>query len=329
MADEYRIANRPVRELFLLVDAVRNLPEQCAMFDGKKWCAIPIIAITSSGTWTRLMEMAEMRRIAGFRNSLDGVHFVVEDNAIGAAEDIKQAVEDYRFQVLSELDNRGFMVQYEHGRYVVGYALERRKGLDSKYYFGPGDYRPGEFFTVHKDNLGVALEVEQFESLINRSDVSELELQRFLEEHPHFLSNMHTPLPHVRLTKAGGGVLIPDFILRPIVAQKRDSTWEILDLKRPQERILSGRGQRARLSSKVIAAIRQLRDYKEHFNDPANAGAIATRLGHRLRHPRLGVLIGRSANLDLEALEREQEHQIGIRIVTYDQILERQQAQIV
>ena len=77
-----------------------------------------------------------------------------------------------------------------------------------------------------------------------------------------------------------------------------------------------------------MAAIRQLRDYREHFNNPDNAQEIASLLGHRLRFPKLGILIGPLANTDVEALEREQEYQTGVRIVTYDDILEEQQAQI-
>lgn len=85
--------------------------------------------------------------------------------------------------------------------------------------------------------------------------------------------------------------MIPDFILKPIVAQQRDSRWEVLDLKLPQVKLLAGKGSRAKLSSKVMDAIRQLRDYKEHFEDPAHAREIDSVLGHALKKPKLGVLI--------------------------------------
>ncbi|MHB8477876.1 MAG: Shedu anti-phage system protein SduA domain-containing protein [Steroidobacteraceae bacterium] len=170
------------------------------------------------------------------------------------------------------------------------------------------------------------LELEQFEALINRPDVSELQLQEFFEEHSHFLSALHTSLPHVRLPAKNGSILIPDFILRPIVAQERDSKWEVLDLKLPQEKLLAGKGSRARLSSSVMKAIRQLRDYHENIQHPDHAEQIEALLGHRLKYPRLGVLIGRLANTDVEALEREQQYEARVRIVTYDEILQQQQA---
>lgn len=182
--------------------------------------------------------------------------------------------------------------------------------------------------TIHRDNFGIQIEAEHFEALINRADVSERDLQKFFESHPHFLSSTHSLLSQVRLPSKGSAVLVPDFILKPIFAQRRDSTWEVLDLKLPVEKLLSGRGSRARLSSHVLKAIRQLRDYHENIRHPDHAEAIERLLGHRLQHPRLGILIGRLANTDIESLEREQQYHAGVRIVTYDEILERQQAQL-
>jgi hypothetical protein len=218
----------------------------------------------------------------------------------------------------------GFVVQYERGRYRVNPALRSRGGLDGRYYFGPADERPAGLVTVHRENFGIQVEVEAFEALINRSDVNETELQQFFESHPHFLSHTHVPMPHVRLKRRDGSVLIPDFILKPIVAQQRDSRWEVLDLKLPQVKLLAGRGSRAQLSSVVMKAIRQLRDYREHFENPEHAREVTYMLGHALKRPQLGVLVGRLANTDVGALEREQQYLSDVKIVTYDEILEQQ-----
>ena len=42
----------------------------------------------------------------------------------------------------------------------------------------------------------------------------------------------------------------------------------------------------------------------------------------------LGVLIGRLANTDVEALEDQQRYLTDVKIVTYDEILEERQASI-
>ena len=74
--------------------------------------------------------------------------------------------------------------------------------------------------------------------------------------------------------------------------------------------------------------MRQLRDYHENIRHPDHADKIKRLFGHRLKHPSLGVLIGKLANTDVESLEREQQYHAGVRLVTYDEILERQQLQL-
>jgi hypothetical protein len=234
----------------------------------------------------------------------------------------------YRMDVLAELDDLGFIVKIERGRYVLGPALKSRQELEGHYYFGPADRRHQSFITIHRDNFGIQVEVEEFEALINRPDVSEGELQEFFEKHPYFLSELHTPMAHVRLPATDGSILIPDFILKPIAAQKRDSKWEILDLKLPQERLLAGKGSRRRLSASVMKAISQLRDYHQNIQHPDHEQTVEALLGHRLKYPSLGVLIGRLANTDPAALEQAQQYERGVRIVTYDEILQQQQVQL-
>lgn len=308
-----------------IATAIRLLPASVAMFDGKQWRSIPIIVVCPFELHSRARSWMDESR----SSLLADVELFspTDSNNFGGSR-IKELVEDYRAAVLSEFDNLGFIVHHERGRYVVGPALKSHKELEGRYYFGPADKRPKGFVTVHKDHFGIQVEVEKFEALINKQDVREQELQQFFEDHPHFLSETHTPLSQVRLSKNDGSVLIPDFILKPIFAQQRDSQWELLELKLPKEGLLSGKGSRKKLSSQVIAAMRQLRDYKEHLQEGSHAREVAAVLGHPLRYPRLGVLIGRLANTDAEALDRELDYQADVRIVTYDEILDRQQAQI-
>jgi hypothetical protein len=323
--DPYTEKPVAVGDVVALIRRIRDLPENVAMFDGKKWRSIPMMMLSSP-------------------HAIDGRHYLLDlsDNDLTSdinewdfidphdgnnfgADVIKEEVVAYRQTSLSDFDNMGFIVRCERGKYTVAPALKSREELDSKYYFGPADKRPAALITVHRDNFGVQVEVEELESLINRADVSEHELQKFFETHPHFLSTNHTLLPQVRLPRNDGSLLIPDFIFKPTVAQQRDSRWTVFDLKLPQVKLLSGKGSRKKLSSKVMDAIRQLRDYKEHFEHPGHARQIGELLGYALKRPKLGVLIGRLANTDTEALEREQQYLSDVGIVTYDEILEQQQ----
>jgi Domain of unknown function (DUF4263) len=302
----------------LLADEIAALPPSVAMFDGRQWRSIPILVILTGGGYVPIA--ANIEAICGDNDD--------EHMFDWGAETLGKQVEAYREAILSEYGDAGLIVHYERGRYVVNPALKLREQIEGRYYYGPADKRPKGFITVHRDRLGRHLAVDEFEWLINREDVSEQELQRFFENHPHFLSMSHTAMPRVRLQRHDGSVLIPDFVLKPIFAQRRDSHWEVLDLKLPSVKLLSGKAiSRRKLSSHVMSAVRQLRDYKEHFEDPRHTDDVARRLGHALRRPKLGILIGRLKDTDIEALEREQEY-VDVRIVTYDEILDRQVAQI-
>jgi hypothetical protein len=230
--------------------------------------------------------------------------------------------------MLNELDNLGFIVAYDAGRYRVGPALKPRPELVGYYYFGPADERRDHFVTVDRDLVGAQLEVELLEALLNDPGAVEDDFQIFFEQNPHFLTQIATVLPHVRLIDDSGKLLVPDFILKPIVAAQRDSRWELLDLKMPGVPLLAGKGSRRRLSQEVQKAIRQLRDYGDYFADPRNSHVVERTLGQALRRPRLGVLIGRLPDADVEALEREQSRLPDVKIVTYDEILEQQRTLI-
>jgi hypothetical protein len=307
-----------------LAERFRSLPHETAMFDGRKWIAIPIIVLCPPDTYRGALEMlAESPRPI-----LDEIRIeIAEEHNNYGGDTILEEIEKYRLKLFSAFDDLGFIVRHEAGRFVVGPAYRPRKELEDQYYFGPGDQRPRAFTTLHKDHIGLQLEVDQFEALINRKDVREDELQKFFEEHPHFLSTLHTPIPHVHLRKKDGELLIPDFVLKPIVAQQRDSKWQVLELKLPQEKLLARRGSRRQLSANVMAAITQLRHYRGHF-EHADADDIARVLGHPVKRPRLGVLIGRLANTDVEALEDQQRYLTDVKIITYDEILEERQASI-
>ncbi len=301
----------------------RQLPDSCAMSDGRKWKSIPLVALLSNpltgGPFAP--PVLEGVRIVEYQDEHD-------DDAI---ESIRQAVEEYRKRLLDELDNMGFLVSYDHGRFRVGPALKPKRDLEGYYYYGPADTREQakcRFFTVHRDTYGVQYEVEKFEALINNPQISEPELQKFFEDHPHFLliQDMAQALPHPRFVDQDGALLIPDFMLKPVVAEQRDSKWEVLDLKLPTSNLLSGPARHRGFSQAVIKAITQLRNYGDYFQNPANASVIKSVLGRPLRYPRLAVLIGRlpSSENEIEAFERAQSREPYVRVVTYDEILETQ-----
>jgi hypothetical protein len=297
-------------------DALRALPDHCTTVDGRKVAHLPTVLYI------------EDRR--------DSAVYTLEDRednltvCAGSPDDLYHAIADvvtsYRRRLLDEFSNLGYLVFEDHGRFRVAPALVPREVREGELYSAAGDTRPpSHYFTVDRDVVGIQYEVETFEALIDRENVSEFELQRFFEENPHFLTlNQFEAIPQPMFPRSERGPLIPDFILRPIVAQQRDSRWEVLDLKLPQVRLTAGPPDRPRLSHHVHQALAQLRDYRNYFQQDVNARLVEEVLGHRLRRPRLAVLIGRMPQgAGVEALEAAQAEQT-VRIVTYDEILEGQ-----
>jgi len=154
-----------------LAKAIRSLPSHIAMPDGKRWCSIPILMLTEP----------EIRQYAHeFLAAVKDVESIASHAANNHGGDpIKQRVADHRLAMLADFERVGFIVRYESGRYLISFALRSDKGLETRYYFGPADRRSASVITIHRDNFGIQFEVEAFESLINRSDLQERELQRF------------------------------------------------------------------------------------------------------------------------------------------------------
>jgi Domain of unknown function (DUF4263) len=306
------------------VREMRRLPDSSAMPDGRKWKAIPIVVVLS-GAETYLS-----REIFGALAASEAVEFVE------AAQDfdptfraIDGAVRNYRQRVLAMFSDLGFLVSYQDGRYRVGPAMNPSGSLEGFFYDARLDKRDlqGRFFTVDRDPSGIQYEADLFEALVNGPGTDEYQLQKFFVENPHFLADarLSQPLAHVRLEGQAGDLLIPDFVIKPIVAYQRDSNWEVLDLKKPSVRLLAGNSRHVRLSHEVTQAITQLRDYGDYFRNPENTQRVSHALGHPLRYPRLAVLIGRLRESNVEELEKAQSREPDVRIVTYDEILERQQ----
>lgn len=318
--DDGAFRGLPLGAAVRLADEIGSLNDRCAMPDGRKWKSVPFIILLRGESWRSPGSALNGERV-----------FVLQDFGPKATlEMVKAIVADYRRKLLDELDNLGLLVSYEGGRYQVGHVFSERLGHEGRFYYAPADERrraPNRLFTIDRDNYGVQREIEQLEALINDPETTEPQLQRFFEENPDFLpmQSLVSALPHVSLRTPAGRLLVPDFVLRPVVAARRcrDQNWEVLDLKRPQVKLLARTRDRARFSSDVNNALAQLRDYRDYFGDPANTDNVEAILGAKLRFPRLAVLIGRLPSGEELAALNKQQQEIDVRVVTYDEVLEQ------
>ncbi len=294
------------------------------MNDGRKWKALPCVILYYS-----VFRDPVPKTLEDSIKHLSANIIHLDDREEQAFEEIRQILHNYLQHLLNELEDLGFLVAYDHGRFRIGPALTPKRGIEGYYYYGPGDKRErrNSLFTVDRDLYGISYEVEQFEALINNPNVSEQELQKFFEDHPHFLigSNLAKPIPHPRFADMHGNLLIPDFVLKPVVAEQRHTKWEVLDLKLPSATLLSGPARHRGFSTAVAKAITQLRNYGDYFQNPDNSATVKSVLGHALRYPRLAVIIGRLPSQgQLEEFEKAQSREPYVRLVTYDEILETQ-----
>ncbi len=170
-------------------------------------------------------------------------------------------------------------------------------------------------------------QIDEFEALLNKPDVHESELQRFLELNPNFLlgSDYQSLRSRVILPCEFGNDLIPDFFLEPIAGRY----WDIAELKLPNSLLSVGRINRERFAHSVFEACAQVRTYANYFDDPRNRDLIQNRYGILAYKPRVCVIIGRRFELD-DLVRRQVELDLPwVRIVTYQDLLEKARHRVI
>jgi len=316
----YRDGYLTYSKMRLIQRQLRGLADDVCMADGRKWRSVPFIPLIDHREMDASLLDAQI--FAG-----DVYQYVDEAEAYRV---IKAAVDEYRKHVMDGFENMGFLVTEKHGRLRLGPALGNKGNLENEYYNGAADTtrasRSG-YVTVNRNLYGVQYEVEQLEFLINSKKTKEADIQKFFEENPHFLATHRqaNPLPHPKFPLNDVESLIPDFLMRPFTGMQRDSNWEVLDLKMPNVKLVAGKGHRLRFGHEVSTAIAQLKGYADYFRNPVNDEVIRRILSHRLRFPKLAVLIGRMPKgAEVEQLDLVQSREPSVSIITYDEILDSQ-----
>jgi len=166
-------------------------------------------------------------------------------------------------------------------------------------------------------------QLTDFEKLINSSDTTEQNIQNFFEQNPQFLTgiNYKSVIAQPILEHLNGNMK-PDFLLCP----HHGFYGDILELKLPKEKIISGRNNRIKFSSKVEDAIAQVRHYREFFQESSNREKFLKKYGITAYKPKVSIFIGKTPSLvtyekilDLkEFKERDR-----IDIITYDEVFDK------
>lgn len=304
-----------------IAQSVRNLPESCAMRDGRKWKRIPIIVLTDRG-------------YRGPAYAGVDVDFVVDDTELilhhGLAStltwrQLEKAINRYQRTILREYERVGFMVTDDHGLYRIKKAYRKKSPRESEFYFGGKDKRRFRgYVTVGRDSEGIGYEALLFEELLNDPKTGEREVHNFLERHPDLLAEAMMGVPISHQPYFPSNKQNPDFVISRILPRDSGEKIKLLELKGPEARILdSSRHLHRALSHDVIRALAQVNDYNEAIRDPLNLTSIEKALGFVPERSERAVLIGRNPSpQDVELWEKRKAEQPLVTIVTYDELLE-------
>ncbi|MFD8251435.1 Shedu anti-phage system protein SduA domain-containing protein [Streptomyces werraensis] len=178
------------------------------------------------------------------------------------------------------------------------------------------------FYIASGEAAGWKTAVEELEDLINSPKTAERDLQRFFERNPRFLcgDTYEEARPHIVLQRDGDGPLIPDFALKPC---NSNALCDLLELKLPKAKLIRVNKNRVRLTSAIMEACAQLREYQSYFEDCEKRAAVENMYGLRFFRPRMMVLIGKRSDYDATALRNAESDVPNLSIVTYDDIVER------
>jgi len=167
--------------------------------------------------------------------------------------------------------------------------------------------------------IGTAL--QDFEALINEPGTTEHIMHAFLRGHPEFLLGVDYRCLHssVLLRSDRKGKRQADFML-----EYHDHPYaDILELKRPQDRIYCSIRSIRHLAGAVTRAIAQLHEYQNYFEDPTWRGGFMRRNGFTAYKPTLCLVIGRTTGLSYEEMRDMEVLHAGVKIWTYDDLRRR------
>jgi hypothetical protein len=309
----------------VISETIRNLPESCAVRDGRKWKRIPQIVLTGPASAYR-NQAYDGLEVEFVRDVTEEMLFSNYGSPV-TWNKIEKIINKYHQQATEDYERVGFLVTIDHGLYRVKRAFHKKNSKESEFYYGAKDRRKFHgFVTIGREQDGVDYEAKLFEQLLNDPKVGERQLHHFFEEHPDLLAEamMGVPISHQPYFTTNKQT--PDFSLSPILPRDSGQWVKLLELKGPDERVLGNKRKLHRaLAPAVTQALAQIRDYDESIRDPMNLTAVERALGYVPEFSQRAVLIGRTPPPeDMVLWDKRKAEQLSVRIITYDEVLQEQ-----
>jgi hypothetical protein len=184
------------------------------------------------------------------------------------------------------------------------------------------DFKIGTVESNEQTRRNLNTRIRSFAEMAKKEKVNERkDLQKFFEANPDFLyfgSRYQRIIPQVKLPREGNSDLIPDFLLERVT----DGFCDILDIKLPEKRMITGAKDRRAFSHQVDSAIAQVEEYQEYFDEKKNRDFIREKYKANICKPQILVLIGDSTNIDPEELRKIRQRRINeAEVITYSEII--------
>lgn len=283
-----------------------------AMYMDNNNIKIPTIMVTQSVSYNDLDRISNTPNIdAYFSKPVTPAAKKVIDEVLDKRSKLSAETEVKEFDLgLTLVDNQVKLVKlYKDGRYDLLDSENNKYQLLHSYF--------------QSENLNEL--IDEFEQLINKKNVKEIELQNFFERNPDFILNDDYKIAHskFKLTLEDGvnnNFLVPDFILEP---HEPSSLCDILEIKLPNVKLFTIKKNRVRYSSAVLEVCAQLRTYATYFEDGSNRTKMSNLFGLNVYRPRMIALIGRRKDVEPIQLKRVESDFPGLQLITYDEVLSK------
>ena len=311
----------------IISERIRNLPETCAMRDGRKWKKIPQIVLTKHGNRHEAYDGLDVE----FVIDVTEVTLFQGYSSAYTWNKIEEIVNQYHLRAMAEYERVGFLVTVDHGLYRVKRAFRKRNSDESEFYFGGKDRRRFHgFVTIGRERDAGDYEASLLDQLLNDPKVGERELHRFFEEHPDFLAHAMMGVPISHQPYFTSSKQTPDFAISPVLPRHPSDWVKLLELKGPEASVLASKRYLHRgLAPAVTQALAQVSDYADSFDDPLNLKAIEKALGYVPEFSQRAVLIGRTPpREDAYLWEKRKAEQPLVRIITYDEVLQEHRGRL-
>ena len=248
---------------------------------------------------------------------------------IKSLHELKEILTEMRLSLGMKLETMQFTSEKESEKYefvAIGFWGNRLKLFslhrDGRFVFLDEINAYGGVYVITSKTLALKQAIEELETLMNKKDLREEDLQDFFKRNPEFILNDEYRKAHskVVLEKDNQETLVPDFILEPYNSER---LCAILDLKLPSAKVWVLKKNRPRYSSAVYEAVAQLREYSQFFEHEDNRLKILNEYGLLVYIPKLFVIIGRRGPVDPLVRRRIEIGTPDTTVLTYDDIIEK------